>query len=128
MSENTDTLYSIMGGEQTVLKLVERFYFYMDTLPDAKPIRQMHDTDLSVTKEKLFKFFSGWLGGPNLYIEEFGHPMLRRRHFPFTIGMEEKEQWMRCMKRALNDVPLTEEIRQILINALEPLAAHMINQ
>ncbi len=69
----TQTPYGAMGREQAILNLVDRFYFYMDTLPEVAGIRAIHQTDLSTAKEKLFKFLSGCLGGPNLFIEEFGH-------------------------------------------------------
>ena len=80
-----------MGGESAILNLVDRFYFYMDTLAEADGIRKMHAQSLSTAKSKLFKFLSGWLGGPDLFIQEFGHPMLRRRHFPFAIGQSERD-------------------------------------
>ena len=78
----TLTPYDAIGGEQTILSLVDRLYFYMDILPDAQGIRSMHQPNLDSAKAKLFKFLSGCLGGPNLFIEEFGHPMLRA---PFTV-------------------------------------------
>ena len=54
----------------------------------------MHGANLDQAKEKLFKFLSGWLGGPDLFIQEYGHPRLRMRHFPFEIGIEERDQWV----------------------------------
>jgi hemoglobin len=73
----SDTPYFHIGGEAAIRLLVDRFYFYMDTLPEAQGIRAIHQSDLSSANSKLFKFLSGWLGGPNLFMEEFGHPMLR---------------------------------------------------
>ena len=122
------TPYSHIGGEQTVRLLVDRFYFYMDTLPQAKGIRDMHQPDLSSANSKLFKFLSGWLGGPNLFMEEYGHPMLRARHFPFSIGESERDQWMLCMNKALADIPMIPELETSIKNALQDLATHMINQ
>jgi len=75
----------------------------------------------------LFKFFSGWLGGPDLYQQEFGHPRLRRRHFPFTIGIEERDQWMACMDKALSDMDIDESLKQSIRQALFQLATHMVN-
>lgn len=122
------TPYQLMGGESALLSLVERFYFYMDILPEAQGIRQMHAESLASAKSKLFKFLSGWLGGPNLFIEEFGHPMLRKRHFPFAIGDSERDQWMMCMSRALTEVEMDDRLRKNIRNALQELATHMINQ
>jgi len=123
-----NTPYDLIGGEQCLLNLVDRFYFYMDTLPEAKGIRAIHQHNLSSAKNKLFKFLSGWLGGPNLYIEEFGHPMLRARHLPFEIGESERDQWMLCMNKALTELPMDSQLKINIQNALQQLATHMINQ
>jgi len=129
MTENsTKTDYQSIGGESRVLSLVDRFYYYMDTLPEAEGIRKIHAEDLSHAREKLFKFLSGWLGGPDLFIQEFGHPMLRRRHFPFAIGVLERDQWMMCMNKAMAEVSMDSELRDKLLESFEQLATHMINQ
>lgn len=122
------TPYELMGGEQAISSLVDRFYFYMDTLPETQGIRKMHAQSLSSAKDKLFKFLSGWLGGPDLFIQEFGHPMLRKRHFPFAIGLLERDQWMICMNKAMAEIPMEASLRERLVEALEQLATHMINQ
>lgn len=124
----TLTPYDVIGGERAILSLVDRFYFYMDILPEAKGIRDMHQPNLALAKDKLFKFMSGWLGGPNLYIEEFGHPMLRARHFPFSIGESERDQWMLCMNKALDEMTMDPRLKTNLQNALQELATHMINK
>jgi hemoglobin len=112
MSENPH--YQQIGGEAAIHALVERFYELMDTLPEAQGIRAMHARDLRASKEKLFMFLSGWLGGPQLYTEKHGHPRLRQRHLPFAIGEDERDQWMKCMKQAMEDVQLDPELRQQL--------------
>ena len=122
------TPYDVIGGEQAIRHLVDRFYFYMDTLPETQGIRAMHQPDLASAKDKLFKFLSGWLGGPNLFIEEFGHPMLRARHLPFAIGESERDQWMLCMNKAIAETPMDPRLETNLKNALQDLATHMINQ
>lgn len=125
MKENTP--YVHIGGEKAIRALVNKFYFYMDTLPETQGIRAIHQNDLAAANDKLFKFLSGWLGGPNLFVEEFGHPMLRARHFPFEIGISERDQWMLCMNKALNEIPMLEELHLNIKNALQDLATHMIN-
>ena len=122
------TPYDVIGGENAIRHLVERFYFYMDTLPEAQGIRAMHQADLGSAMDKLFKFMSGWLGGPDLFMQEIGHPMLRARHFPFAIGESERDQWMLCMNKAIAETPMDPRLETNLRNALQDLATHMINQ
>lgn len=122
------TPYALIGGEIAVLTLVERFYFYMDSLPAAAPLRKIHADDLSGARDKLFKFLSGWLGGPDLFIQEFGHPRLRQRHIHFAIGEAEVEQWLFCMHKAMDEITMESTLRDNLWQALTQLAQHMINQ
>ncbi len=129
MTKNlTKTHYQLMGGGDVVLNLVERFYFYMDTLPETEGVRKIHAADLFNAKDKLFKFLSGWLGGPDLFIQEFGHPMLRKRHFPFAIGQSERDQWMVCMNRAMAEIVMDSGLKESLLVSFDQLATHMINQ
>jgi hemoglobin len=129
MTENTQiTPYEVIGKEAAIRSLVERFYFYMDTLPEAAGIRAMHAADLSSAHDKLFKFMSGWLGGPDLFVQECGHPRLRQRHFPFAIDVSARDQWMLCMNKALAEVNMDARLRENLGQALQQLATHMINQ
>lgn len=123
-----DTPYARIGGEAGVRALVKRFYELMDTLPETHGIRQLHPADLTTSEEKLFMFLSGWLGGPQLFVEKFGHPMLRRRHLPFSIGLEEAAQWMICMRQALAEHVSDEALRARLDQALTELALHMRNR
>lgn len=122
------SLYERLGGETGLRRLVDRFYALMDTLPDAQGIRALHPQDLTGSREKLFKFLSGWLGGPPLYIEEYGHPRLRARHLPFAIGEAERDQWMQCMNRALDEIDLDQISRQHLSQSLWQTADHMRNK
>jgi len=122
------TPFSRIGGEPAVRRLVMRFYELMDTLPEAYGIRKLHAADLSRAEEKLFMFFCGWLGGPQLYVEKFGHPMLRARHLPFAIGSDQAEQWMLCMRQAMAEVIADEGVRSALDKSLNDLAYHMRNR
>jgi hemoglobin len=123
-----ETPYEHMGGELAVRALVDRFYDLMDTLPEAWEIRKLHPQDLSGSRDKLFKFLSGWLGGPPLYQQEYGHPMLRRRHLPFPIDSGARDQWMLCMNQALDEQPMNPEIREGIRKAFAGLADHMRNR
>lgn len=122
------TPYALIGGEAALRALTTRFYRYMDTLPEAQGIRAMHPADLEESTEKLFMFLSGWLGGPNLYIERFGHPFLRARHMPFGIASPEAHAWMLCMRRALDDTVADAGLRAQLDKAFSGIADHMRNQ
>jgi hemoglobin len=122
------TPYTLLGGEGAVRALVERFYDLMDLEPGYSAIRKLHAADLAHAREKLFLFLSGWLGGPSLYIERFGHPMLRARHLPFSIGTTERDQWMACMEQAMVEVGAPEELRGRLRQAFFQTADWMRNR
>lgn len=109
--------FDMIGGEAVIGQLVERFYFYMDTLPEAAGIRAMHEPDLSHTKAVLNKFLVEWLGGPKVYSAERGHPRLRQKHIAFPIGEAERDAWMRCMQRAMEDVVPDATLRQQMAQA-----------
>ena len=122
------TFYERIGGEQAVRHLVQRFYARMDSLQEAKTIRTMHARSLKGSEQKLFMFLSGWMGGPALYMEKYGHPRLRMRHLPFAIDDSARDQWMLCMKRALEDVVEDQALRDELLFSLHKVADFMRNQ
>ena len=122
------TPYELIGGEAGVRRLVDLFYDHMDTLESVKTVREMHARSLRASREKLFKFLSGWLGGPDLYVQEYGHPRLRARHLPFSIGVAERDQWMQCMRLALDDMQLEARLRDKLEDAFMKTADHMRNR
>ena len=68
------------------------------------------------------------MGGPNLYWQEFGHLRLRMRHFPFSIELKERDQWLVCMMRAVDDLGLARELRETLLRAFTQTANHMVNR
>lgn len=123
-----ETHYQKIGGEETIRRLVDRFYELMDEDPDYFGIRKLHPLDLEGARSKLFMFLSGWTGGPQLYMEKFGHPRLRQRHMPFEIGEAERDQWMGCMKRAMDDVGVDDKLRQELTAAFQKTADFMRNK
>ena len=122
------TPYERLGGAHRVRELVDRFYDYMDGLEEARNIRALHARSLRVSREKLFLFLSGWLGGPNLYVAKYGHPRLRARHLPFAIRERERDQWLLCMKKALSDMRLEEKFQKELEASFQRTADHMRNQ
>jgi len=122
-----EDLYQRVGEDKGVRALVDRFYDLMDTQAEATEIRAMHPADLSTSRDKLHWFLVGWLGGPQLYVERFGHPRLRARHLPFKISSAERDAWLRCMLQALQEHIKDEEVRSFIEQALVPLADHMRN-
>jgi len=122
------TLFEELGGAEKIRDLVEKFYDIMGSDPRAAGIRAMHQTDLTEAREKLFMFLTGWSGGPSLYIERYGHPMLRKRHLPFPIGESERDQWMFCMVRAMHDIGMEEPMVVRLAQALWSVADFMRNK
>jgi hemoglobin len=114
-------------GPEGVARLVERFYFHMDTLPEAAAIRALHPADLTPLREVLRRYLTEWLGGPPLYSSERGHPRLRRRHLPFRIGAGERDAWMRCMRTALGEVVMDAKLRAELEVAFFRLADFLRN-
>lgn len=122
------TPYLLIGGEATVAGLCERFYELMDSVPQFATIRALHPADLQSSRDKLFMFLSGWLGGPDHYVQNIGHPMLRRRHLPFAIGEAERDQWVACMLLAMEAVGIEECLRQQLLASFFNTADFLRNQ
>lgn len=122
------SLYQAIGGEPVIRALVARFYELMDTLPEAKACRDVHPASLTGSAEKLYEYFTGYLGGPQLYVEKRGHPMLRRRHFVAAIGAEERDGWLLCFNRALDETVANADLREMIREPVTRLALHMQNK
>jgi hemoglobin len=120
--------YQLIGGEAAIRRLVDRFYALMNELPEARTIRALHAADLSPAKERLFMFLSGWLGGPPLYAERFGPPRLRQSHQAFPIGTAERDAWMLCMTRALDEVVTDAALRTKLTQSFFKTADFLRNR
>jgi hemoglobin len=126
--DQTSTHYELLGGEPGIRTLVDRFYDLMESSPEAVHVRALHATSLKQSREKLFLYLMGWTGGPPTYVERFGHPRLRQRHMPFAIGARERDEWLWCMKRALDAHDVDGETRVLLWQRLMQLADFMRNQ
>ena len=120
--------YDSLGGDAAVRRLVDRFYDLMDSVPDYYVIRKLHPADLAGSRDKLYMFLSGWLGGPPLYAEKYGHPMLRARHLPFAIGIAERDAWLACMKQAMQDCNIEAGMQMGLMDSLFKTADWMRNK
>lgn len=121
------TPYQALGGEVGVRTLVARFYTLMDELPEAYGVRSIHPESLKGSEESLFEFLSGWFGGPSLYIQKNGHPRLRMRHAPYSVGQVERDEWMLCMTQALTELVADQGLRVSLIDTFAQMADHMVN-
>ncbi|WP_018694374.1 group II truncated hemoglobin [Algicola sagamiensis] len=122
------TPYQMIGEAKGTRNLANRFYDIMETDDAVKELLQLHPMPLDRIREKFYEFLSGWLGGPSLFEEKYGHPRLRMRHMPFSIDEKMRDQWMYCMTRALElevDNPL---LREGLKESFYQLATHMINR
>ena len=129
-SEETQspTAFEQIGGDAKLRELVDCFYDLMDLEPEFAGIRAMHPASLDGSRDKLYWFLSGWMGGPSLYIEQFGHPRLRARHLPFAIASSERDQWLRCMALAMQDIGIAEPLQERLMQSFYDTADWMRNK
>jgi hemoglobin len=122
MSEAVESPYHRLGGDAGVMRLVERFYHHMDTLPEAARIRAMHADDLTPMIDKLGVFLIGWMGGPENYRARFGRVIIPVAHEPFDIGADERDAWLLCMVTALAETEADEELAALLMDAFARMA------
>ncbi|MFZ9677885.1 MAG: group II truncated hemoglobin [Quisquiliibacterium sp.] len=122
------TAFDLIGGEARVRELVDRFYDLMELEPEFREIRALHPASLEGSRDKLYWFLCGWMGGPNLYVERFGHPRLRARHLPFAIASRERDQWLVCMGRAMQDIQVPPALLERLLESFYGTADWMRNQ
>ncbi len=120
--ELTGTPFEAIGSEEAVLRLVEDFYRYMDTLPECRVIREMHAEELAPMVDKLATFLVGWMGGPQRYTERFGRVVIPVAHKNFDIGDEESAQWLLCMERALADSEFSDAWQERLMVSFSRMA------
>lgn len=128
ITETEISLYDRVGGEEAVRRLTRRFYELMDSLPEAAECRAIHPESLEGSEQKLFEYLSYWLGGPPLFVERHGAPMLRRRHFPAPIGPKERDGWLICFRQAFAETVPDASLRALILPKVEALAAHMQNR
>jgi hemoglobin len=122
------TAFELVGGEEKLRALVDRFYDLMELEAEFAGIRAMHPESTDGSRDKLFWFLCGWMGGPDYFVERFGHPRLRARHLPYAIASNERDQWLRCMAWAMQDVGVSEELQQRLMQSFYQTADWMRNQ
>ena len=126
-AETAPTPFERVGGEAAVRALVDRFYDLMDLEPAFAELRTLHPSTLDGSRDKLHWFLCGWLGGPQHYVERFGHPMLRARHMPFVIGIRQRDQWLACMQQAMREREVALELAERLAQSFFQTADWMRN-
>lgn len=126
--DTSGTLFELLGFEPGLRRLVDAFYDRMDREPAYAGIRGLHPDSLSGSRDKFFWFLCGWSGGPDLYQQRFGHPRLRARHLPFSIGESERDQWLACMQDAMIEAGVAEPTRRRLQASFFQTADWMRNQ
>ena len=122
------TAFEWIGGEAAIRAMVDRFYDLMDLEPAYAQLRSLHPTPLDGSRDKLYWFLCGWMGGPQHYTERFGHPRLRARHMPYAIGVAERDQWMACMRQAMEEIEVPQGLRMGLTQAFQKTADWMRNK
>ncbi len=120
------TFYDEVGGHDTFVRLVAHFYAGVAVDPILRPIYP--EEDLGPAEERFRMFLEQYWGGPSTYSEQRGHPRLRMRHAPFSIGERERDAWLARMRQALDSVGLTPEQDETLWNYLVMAANSMINR
>ncbi|MDY6890230.1 MAG: group II truncated hemoglobin [Pseudomonadota bacterium] len=115
-------------GEEGIRQLANAFYEYMDSAPEVAGIRAMHGEDLNPIKERLADFLTGWMGGPQRYAEKYGSVCLTRPHKPYAIGPAERDQWLLCMDKALEQIGADEELKQMLKGPMFAIADTVRNR
>ena len=130
MSEEVEqpNAFDLIGGSDKLREMVDRFYDLMELEPEFAGIRALHPPTTQGSRDKLYWFLSGWMGGPSLYIERFGHPRLRARHLPYAIASSERDQWLRCMAWAMQDVGVDETLQERLMRSFYDTADWMRNK
>jgi len=127
-NQTQSTLFDEIGGYSKIKELVDQFYDLMELDSQFAELRKVHPIQLDSSREKLTMFLSGWTGGPNLYIEKYGHPKLRARHLPYPINLEMRDQWLRCMGQAMINLQMPELLWEKLLKAFFDTADWMRNQ
>lgn len=122
------SIFELIGGAGPLRELVDRFYDLMELDPAFAGVRVLHPPSLDGSRDKFYWFLSGWSGGPDLFVERFGHPRLRARHLPYAISTPERDQWLRCMALAMQDVGLEEKLQERLMLSFFDTADWMRNK
>lgn len=118
------TIYEALGGAPAVRRLVEAFYPRVQSDPLLAPL---FPDDIHPVMEKQALFLTQFFGGPALYSDRYGHPMMRARHLPFPVTPERADAWLACMREALGELELPAALIQAVMERLRATAHHFVN-
>lgn len=118
------SIYENLGGAEALRRLVEAFYPKVQQDPLLGPL---FPEDITPVMEKQYMFLTQFFGGPSLYSDAYGHPMMRARHLPFPVTPERAEAWLACMREALEEIGISEPLRGIVLQRLSGPAFHFVN-
>ncbi|MHA0858149.1 globin domain-containing protein [Paenibacillus sp. CMAA1364] len=121
---SNQSIYDNIGGPDGLRALVEAFYPKVQNDPLLSPL---FPEDIHPIMDKQYMFLSQFFGGPSLYSDEYGHPMMRARHLPFPITKEHSQAWLNCMSEALIEIGIDEPLRGFVLNRLSGPAHHFVN-
>lgn len=121
---SVNTMYEMMGGAPVLRKLVEAFYPKVQQHPLLAPL---FPEDIMPVMKKQEQFLTQFFGGPALYTNQYGHPMMRARHLPFPITPERADAWLDCMRRALEETVEPKELRAVILERLSNTAHFFVN-
>lgn len=122
------TVYSRIGGKKTIDAVVDRFYEVMSTDPLARECLETHKKDLGEVSIKLKEYLYGWLGGPQVFVQKYGHPRMRMRHIMIPISEVEHRQWIYCMEKALSESKIDKSTQEEMLTAMNHLAGIIVNK
>ncbi|WP_289354786.1 globin [Paenibacillus sp. S-12] len=124
MERYSQSIYEAIGGEATVRKMVEAFYPRVQAHPLLAPL---FPEDIEPVMERQFMFLTQFFGGPPIYSDQFGHPMMRARHLPFPVTRERADAWLGCMREVLHEINMEPGLATMVIDRLSGPAYHFIN-
>jgi len=119
-----ETIYQKLGAEH-LESLVDKFY---ELVKQDERISHLFKNDIKLIKQKQLMFLTQFLGGPQLYNQEFGHPRMRMRHMPHAITPAAAEAWLENMSKAIDTLPVEKELKETVFSVFPKLATHMINK
>jgi len=118
------TIYEAIGGAPALREVVEKFYPKVQQHPLLSPL---FPPDIRPVMEKQYMFLTQFFGGPSLYSDEHGHPMMRARHMPFPITPVHADAWLSCMTATLAETSIPEHLQRLMIERLSGPAYHFVN-
>jgi hemoglobin len=122
------TLYQRLGGNPQLEAIADRLYWWMSQLPEAAHVHSLHKMEIAEVRARLVAFLSRFFDGPDQYRARYGEPMMRRRHMPIPIGPAERDAWMLCMRRSLQENIADDALRAEAEAKIAAFAEHMRNR